>query len=52
MGFVGLCWGFTPKRKSNLMFTCGGAFMSTPKTCINKEVVTFYYCGEKRREAW
>jgi hypothetical protein len=36
MGFVGLCWGFTPTRKSNLMLTCGGASMLTPKTCINK----------------
>jgi hypothetical protein len=34
MGFVGLCWGFTPTRKSNLMLTCGGDSMMTPKDCI------------------
>jgi hypothetical protein len=37
MGFVGLCWGFTPTRKSNLMLTCGGASMLTPKDLYIKE---------------
>jgi hypothetical protein len=36
MGFVGLCWGFTPTRKSNLMLTCEGASMLTPKTTVLK----------------
>jgi hypothetical protein len=34
VGFVGLCQGFTPIRKYNLMFTYGGASMLTPKTYI------------------
>jgi hypothetical protein len=32
--FVGLCWGSTPTRKSNLRLNCGGDSMMILNDCI------------------